>query len=83
MKKLLLALALALPLTACGIAPQEASRTLNAMGITNVELHGYSWFGCSDDDTFRTRFTGTGVTGQPVAGVLCGAFLKGTTVRFD
>lgn len=83
MKRILLALALVLPLAACSVSETDANRTLNSMGITQVELGGYAFWGCSEDDTIRTKFTGIGVTGQPVSGVLCGGFMKGTTVRFD
>lgn len=83
MKRFLLALALVLPLAACSVSQTDADRTLNSMGITDVQLGGYAWFGCSEDDQIRTKFTGTGVNGQPVSGILCGGFLKGTTVRFD
>jgi hypothetical protein len=64
-------------------AEGDARRVLEAQGITVTQLGGYDFFACSDDDTFRTRFEGTGPTGLPVRGTVCAGFLKGATVRFQ
>lgn len=83
MKKLLFSLAVIASLASCTVDTGTATRALGAMGITNIKLEGYAFFGCSEDDTFRSRFSGTGPHGQPVSGVVCSALFKGATVRFD
>jgi hypothetical protein len=86
MKRIILALpvlAVAAALSSCGVDQGSATRSLNAMGITNVKLGGYAIFGCGEKDTFRSTFTGIGANGQPVEGVVCSGMFKGVTVRFD
>jgi hypothetical protein len=67
----------------CGVNERAAKTTLEAQGMTNVEIGGYPLWGCDEGDTFKSKFTATGASGQPVSGVLCSGFLKGITVRFD
>ena len=64
--------------------PKNATRALESAGYKDVQIEGYSFFGCSGDDTYKTRFSATGVNGQPVDGVVCsGLFFKGQTIRLD
>jgi hypothetical protein len=73
----------ALVLTAC-TQPDDSKRVLESAGYTNVQTGGYDFFNCSEDDTFKTRFTATGPNGKQVAGVVCaGLFFKGSTIRID
>lgn len=81
MKKFLLA-AMMLVLVGCSDS-DGAKRAVESMGYTNVKTHGWALFGCADDDAFKTKFTATGQNGKPVSGVVCGGFLKGSTVRTD
>jgi hypothetical protein len=67
----------------CGVNHVDARRALEAQGITNVQIGGYSFFGCSKDDGWRSTFTGIGANGKPINGVVCQGLLKGTTIRFD
>lgn len=83
MKKVLALAATALLLAGCTDTSDKNVRLLESMGMTNVQLGGYAWFSCSEDDTFSTGFTATGVNGEQVTGALCGGFFKGTTVRFN
>ena len=83
MKKLLLIGLLALPLAACSVSPTDAERALHAMGIKQVKMGGYAFFGCGEKDTFKSTFEGVGADGQRVTGVVCAGLFKGTTVRFD
>lgn len=73
----------AISLSACGVDPDTAKRALAAHGIRDAEIGGHAWFGCSDQDTFASVWTGMGADGKPVSGVICGGLLKGYTVRFD
>lgn len=81
MKKILFALALALPLAACG--EDDAKRTIEAHGFTDVRLGSMPFFGCAESDNafYNKTFTATGVNGKPVEGLVCGGPLKGWTVR--
>ncbi len=63
-------------------ADDAARRVLEAQGITVIELGGYDFFACSEDDMYRTRFEGVGPTGKPVSGTVCSGWLKGATVRY-
>lgn len=83
MKKIIFALAAITLLAGCGVNPQDARRALEAQGITNVQVGGYAWWGCSRGDNYRSVFTGVGVNGKRVSGVVCGGWLKGITVRYD
>lgn len=56
-------------------------RILEAEGYTNIQLGGYAFFMCGQDDLFATSFTATGPTGQPVSGAICSGVTKGATVR--
>lgn len=85
MKKILLTAVIASTtlLASCGVDPNDARRALEAQGITNVQIGGYAVFGCGNRDRFRSKFTGIGVNGKPVSGVVCNSWLRGTTVRYD
>lgn len=77
------AAAIALTVSACSVNPQDAYRTLEAQGFTQIELLGYPFmgWGCADGDTFKTEFKAVGVNGKPIKGVLCSSAFKGVTVR--
>lgn len=83
MKKIVLLCAIGAALSSCGIDAAEAKRVIEAQGITNVQVTGYAWFGCGNDDDYGSNWTGTGANGKPVGGVICGGWLKGYTVRFN
>ncbi len=73
----------ALLLASCGVNPTTATRALEAQGLTNIQIEGYSWLGCGKEDTFASNFSATGVNGAAVTGQVCQGLFKGTTVRFD
>lgn len=81
MKKILIALAVIATLTACS-SQKDAESALNSAGFTKIETHGYSVFGCGDDDTFKTKFTAINPAGKQVSGVVCSGWFKGGTIRF-
>lgn len=63
---------------------ENATRLLKAQGYTDIEITGYSAFGCSEDDTLHTGFRAKGVNGQVVVGTVCsGLFFKNSTIRFQ
>ncbi len=80
MKKVLLACVLALSLAACSDGP-TAENALADAGYTQIVTTGWSMFGCSENDTFKTGFTAKGPTGRQVKGVVCSGWFKGATIR--
>lgn len=81
MKKILIALAVVATLTACS-SRKDAESALTSAGFTKIETQGYSFFGCGDDDTFKTKFTAQNPQGKQVSGVVCSGWFKGGTIRF-
>lgn len=69
-------------LTACTIQPERRVAAIEAHGFTNVELDGWAWFACAEDDTYSYAFKALDARGRPVEGALCSGWaLKGATVR--
>lgn len=68
-------------LAACSDA-SGARHTLDNAGYTNVNITGYDFFACSQDDVFSTGFTATNPKGKYVEGTVCSGLLKGSTIRF-
>jgi len=81
MKRILIGLSFAV-LAGCSSA-DSATRALESAGYSQIKITGFKFFGCSEDDSFRTGFTAVGPTGKPVSGVVCSAPLKGSTIRTD
>lgn len=85
MKKLLIIFALAFVASCSTHSNADAERILRAQGFEHIELHGYSFFGCGENETKSTKFTACRADGQCVSGVLCSRLLsfKGITIRYD
>lgn len=81
MKKLII-IAAAIILSGCSDAP-TATKALEGAGYSEVNITGYKFFGCSEDDTFHTGFIAKGANGKQVTGVVCSGWLKGSTIRTD
>lgn len=81
MKNIFLALLLSLLLGAC-TSDNDAHRALEGAGFTEIETQGYSIWGCSDKETFRTKFKARNPQGTVVTGVVCSDWLKAATIRF-
>lgn len=58
-----------------------AIRALTEQGYTNIQITGYSWFSCGQDDAFSTGFTATSQNGSQIEGAVCSGWLKGYTIR--
>jgi len=81
MKKIVFTV-LALVLTAC-TDESNTRKTLHNAGFTDVEITGYSFFECGEDDTYHTGFKAKNPHGDTVTGtVCCGMLTKGCTIRF-
>lgn len=75
--------AIALGLAGC-TKPDEARRTLDNAGYSDIHIGGYAAFKCdSKSDTYATEFTAKGPTGHQVTGAVCSGLLKGNTIRTD
>lgn len=82
MKKLLIALTVALVLTGCSDAPR-ATKALTQAGYTDIKTTGYSYFGCDEKDVYHTTFNAKGPTGIYTEGVVCSGWFKSNTIRLD
>lgn len=70
-------------LTGC-TQPDRSKALLESQGFTDVEITGYNFWACSEDDQYSTGFKAKSPTGKPIAGAVCaGLFFKGATIRFD
>ena len=63
--------------------PDHARKVLESAGYTEIQMQGYDWINCSEDDMYRDKFTAKGPTGKPISGVVCAGFFKGSTIRLD
>lgn len=70
-----------LALGACTKA-KESTEVLENLGYSNIEIKGYGWTGCHDDDWYSTKFTAISPTNKKVKGVVCRGFFKNNTVRW-
>lgn len=68
----------------CTVPNSKARRILEGAGYTDIDLGGYAWFDCSEDDSLASDFTAKGPNGQIVHGaVCCGMLAKNCTIRLD
>lgn len=79
MKKI--AISLLFLLVSC-IAPDRSRAVLEKSGFKNIEITGYQWFACGQDDGFSTGFVAQNANGQYVDGTVCCGLFKSCTVRF-
>lgn len=63
--------------------PDGARRVLQSSGFSDIEIGGYGWFSCGNDDHFATTFRATGPSGAPVTGAVCRGVFKNSTIRID
>lgn len=71
-----------LVLTLAGCSdPKGTTEAVEDMGMKDVSINGYSFFGCDENDTWHTSFEATNASGKRVSGVACAGVFKGTTVR--
>ena len=82
MKRIIAMMIVAAAIAGCS-SSTDAQKALQAAGYTKIETQGYAMFSCSEDDTFKTKFTAVGPTGVKVTGAVCGGWLKGSTIRTD
>ena len=61
----------------------DANKVLKSSGFSEIEIEGYTFFGCGEDDAFHTKFCAKNPKGVRVCGVVCSGWFKGGTLRFD
>jgi hypothetical protein len=68
-----------------GCTQADRSRELlEAQGYKDVQVTGYNFLACSEDDTYHTGFTAISPAGRQIKGTVCaGLFFKGATIRFE
>jgi hypothetical protein len=61
----------------------DAERALKAEGFSDIEVTGYDFFACSEDDFYHTGFRAKNSKGQVVTGTVCsGLLFKNATIRY-
>jgi len=73
---------MAVMMSACS-RPDTAREVLHSNGYTNINMNGWSLFGCDEKDSFVDSFEATSPNGTRVKGVVCGGVFKGSTIRFN
>ena len=64
-------------------APGRATRILEDDGFTDVEITGYNFFACSNDDWYHTGFRAKRGE-RTVYGTVCsGLIFRNSTIRFE
>jgi hypothetical protein len=64
-------------------APDKSYRLLEQRGYTNIEITGYKFFACGQDDLTHTGFKAKNMAGNTIEGTLCCGILKSCTIRFE
>lgn len=63
--------------------PNHAIEVLSDNGYTDIQMTGYNFFACGQDDLYHTGFTAKGPTGKTINGTVCeGLLFKNATIRF-
>ena len=60
----------------------DAEDALAAYNLTDVQIGGYAYFGCPEEDNYHTKFTAKNAKGFPVNDVVCSSLTSGAHVRF-
>jgi len=69
-------------LAACGSNPEASRRTLDDAGYSDIEITGWEFWGCGEDDDYSTGFIATNPKGKRIEGIVCcGWGGKGCTIR--
>jgi len=78
----LLAVTAMLGLSGC-TSQSDAERALKSTGHTDIQMTGYNFLACSEDDFYHTGFSAENREGRIVTGTVCsGLIFKSATVRY-
>lgn len=69
----------------CGCTNEnDAVRILSENGYKDIQMTGYKFFACSQEDFYHTGFQATSPSGRSVSGTVCaGVLFKNSTIRFE
>lgn len=82
MKFLIAMILICLALMSCTNS-EKAIDVLSKQGYKNIEITGYEFGACAEEDVFHTGFIAVSPSGYAVGGVVCSGLLKGSTIRFE
>jgi|DEB0MinimDraft_3_1074331.scaffolds.fasta_scaffold330730_2 hypothetical protein len=60
----------------------QAVHAAESAGLTEVNVEGWAWFGCGEDDDFRYNVSATNINGDHVDATVCCGIVKSCTVRY-
>jgi hypothetical protein len=73
-----------LVLAAYPFTDEKTAIRISNQGYSEIKMDGFSYFTCSADDMFHTKFIAKHpVTSKTFAGTVCSDIFKGATIRFD
>lgn len=74
-----------IPVTLRILSPVDsATEALKDAGYHPIEVGGYSWFSCGQEDLFSTNFKALSPdSSRTVTGAVCQGLFKGKTIRLD
>lgn len=81
MKKIIIAI-LCILIASC-TNHEKAIEVLQKQGYTNIEITGYEFGACAEEDVFHTGFIATSPSGYVVSGLVCSGWINGSTIRFE
>lgn len=67
----------------CVADESQVRNVLQDEGYSNIQLKGYKWFACSEDDWTHEEFSATNINGRLVRGTVCCGIFKDCTVRIS
>ena len=84
MRKLFILLFVLIVISSCTDV-DSATKVIKSAGYHPIEIGGYSWLSCSDDDFYQTKFKAYSAdSSMIVTGCVCeGFWFKGSTIRLD
>jgi len=78
MKKILIVACISMFLAGCS-NEEVARKALYEQGFHDIEIKGYTFFGCSSTDLIHTKFKAKNTFGNNVTGVVCSSLLSDKT----
>jgi hypothetical protein len=83
MKNIILIAVIAVASTSC-TNKEGAAEALKDAGYHPIKVGGYAFFGCGEEDVYRTNFEAySSDSTRIVTGQVCEGLLKGKTIRID
>ena len=61
----------------------SAEKALANAGYKNIQTDGYAFWGCGEDDFYKTKFHADAPNGAKVSGAVCSGLFKFQTIRTE